>query len=304
MIKKIVLFFKLNSAARKIVIAASLCLIALVYAGAIYGNFGSLLAKSTPLPINLHSAKQANYSQDPAYMQIPPMQLQLVIDAIWDQNPDTQNLSLRLTQVEEIYYAHVPSITPQPATYTPFPITGTPLPEILTQTTTPSLEVSPSATIPGPTDTSIPGGPTYTTSPLPSTITQPPPTYTATQQPPTNTSSPCGSISISNFSTDSKRAIWSITNNSGSTITVSQINLSWPSGNGPLDKIFLGTRKIWDQTAPPTSVIINSDWTGSSRDIESGVIRPIKFTFITQPLNSGYNLSIKFTNGCTANSSN
>lgn len=304
MIKKIVLFFKIYSSARKIAIAVSLCLIALIYAGAIYGNFGTLLAKSTPLPINLHSAKQANYSPDPSYMQIPPMQLQLIIDAIWDQNPDTQNLSLRLTQVEEIYYANVSSITPQLSTNTPFPIADTPLPENLTQTITPSPEVSPSATSQGPTDTSVPGGPTSTSSPLPSTVTQPPPTYTATQPPPTNTASLCGSISISNFSTDPKRAIWSITNNSGSPIAISQINLSWPSENDSLDKIFLGNGKIWDQTAPPTSVTITSGWTGSSRDIGSGATIPIKFTFLVQALNSGYNLSVRFTNGCSASSSN
>ncbi len=314
MIKKIVLFFKINSAARKVVITASLCLIALIYAGAIYGNFVSLLAKSTPFPINLHSAKQANYSQDPAYMQIPPMQLQLVIDAIWDQNPDTQNLSLRLTQVEQIYFSKVASITPQLATLTPSLITGTPLPEILTQTITPPIEVSPSATNPVPTDTSIPGVPTIASSPMPSTVTQPPPTYTATkppppthtstQPPPTNTVSPCSSISVSNFTFAAKRAIWNINNNSASTITISQINLSWPSGNDSLDKIFLGTGKIWDQTATPPSVAITSGWTSSSRDIGNVVIKPIKFTFLAQSLNSGYNLSIRFTNGCTAGSSN
>ena len=312
MIKKIVLFFKIYSAARKIAIAASLCLIALVFVGAIYGNFGSLLAKSTPLPINLHSAKQANYSPDPSYMQIPPMQLQLIFDAIWDQNPDTQNLSLRLTQAGQIYFAKVPSITPQPPTNIPPPATGTPLPEILTQTTTPSLEVSPSSTNPGPTDTGIPGGPTATSSPLPITATQPPPTYTATdpppthtvtQQPPTNTVSPCISISVSNFSNDLKRAIWNINNNSTSAITISQIDLSWPSGNDSLDKIFLGTGKIWDQTAPPPSVVITSGWTGSSRDIGGGSTKTLKFTFLSTTLNSGYNLSIRFTNGCTASSS-
>ena len=304
MINKFALFLKINSTTRKVIIAASLCLIALIFAGAIYGNFGILLAKSTPFPINLHSAKQANYSQDPAYMQIPPMRLQLVIDAIWDQNPDTQKLSMRLTQAEEIYFAGVASITPQPPTNTPSPITGTPLPEILTQTTTPPLEASPSPTDPGPTDTGIPGEPTNTSSPLPSTVTQPPPTYTATQQPPTYTASLCGSISISNFSTDPKRAIWSITNNSGSPIAISQINLSWPSENDSLDKIFLGNGKIWDQTAPPTSVTITSGWTGSSRDIGSGATIPIKFTFLVQALNSGYNLSVRFTNGCSASSSN
>jgi len=279
MIKKIALFFKINSAARKVVIAASLFLIALVYAGAIYGNFGSLLAKSTPLPINLHSVNQANYSQDPAYMQIPPMRLQLVIDAIWDQNPDTQNLSLRLTRVEEIYYANVASITPQPPTSTPYQITDPPLPEILTQTATPSLEVSPSPTNQGPT-------------------------YTFTPPPPTSTLSPCGSISISNFSIDQKRAGWSINNNSASTITISQINLSWPAGNDSLDKVFFGSGKIWDQTAPPTSVIITSGWTGSSRDIGNGASSTIKFTFLSQALNPGYNISIGFSNGCTVSRSN
>ena len=314
MINKFVLFLKINSAFRKVVIAVSLCLIASVFVAAIFGNFGSLLAKSTPLPINLHSAKQANYSQDPAYMQIPPMQLQLIIDAIWDQNPDTQNLSLRLTQAEQIYFADVPSITPQPPTNIPPPVTGTPRPEILTQTTTPSLEVSPSSTNPVPTDTGVPGGPTATSSPIPNTATQPPPAYTATQSPPTYTAtqkqptntvvSPCGSISVSNFSNELKRATWSIINNSTSAITISQITLSWPAGNDSLDKIFLGTGKIWDQTAPPPSVVITSGWTGSSRNIGGGSTKPLKFTFLSTALNSGYNLSIRFTNGCTANSSN
>lgn len=81
------------------------------------------MAKSTHLPINLHSAKQANYSQDPAFMQIPPMQLQLVIDAIWDQNPDVQNLSMRLTQVNQNFIAGVTSITPQPPNITSSPMT-------------------------------------------------------------------------------------------------------------------------------------------------------------------------------------
>ncbi len=313
MFKKVALFLKINSTFRRVVIAVSLCLIALVFAGAIYGNFGTLLAKTTPLPINLHSAKQANYSQDPSYMQIPPMQLQLIIDAIWDQNPDTQNLSLRLTQAGQIYFADVPSITPQPPTNIPPPVTGTPLPEILTQTTTPSLEVSPSSTNPGPTDTGVPSGPTATSPPIPNTATQPPPTYTATQpppthtvtqQPPTNTVSPCTSISVSNFSNELKRATWTIINNSTSAITISQITLSWPSGNDSLDKIFLGTGKIWDQTAPPPSVVITSGWTGSSRDIAGGSSKPLKFTFLSTAQNSGYSLSVIFTNGCTAISSN
>ena len=305
MIKKFFLYLKINSAIRKAVIAASLCLIAIIFLNAIFGNFGSLLAKSPPLPVNLHSAKQANYSQDPAYMQIPPMQLQLIVDSIWDQNPDTQNLSLRLTQAEQIYFANVASITPQLPTNTLSPITGTPLPDILTQTTTPSLDVSPSLTDPGPTYTSTPLGPTATSSPSPSTVTQPPPTYTVTQQPPTNTLvSPCKSITLTNFVTETKRARWSINNNSISMITIEKINLTWPSGNDSLDKIFFGSSKIWDHTAPPPSVLITSDWTGGSRNIGNSSTRELIFTFVSPSISSGYNLFITFTNGCIVNKSN
>jgi len=259
-------------------------------------------------------------------MQIPPMQLQLIIDAIWDQNPDTQNLSLRLTQAEQIYFADVPSITPQPPTNIPPPVTGTPLPVQSTtgtplpeQTTTPSLDVSPSPTNSGPTYTVVPGGPTATNPLIPDTATQPPlthtatqspPTPTSTQQPPTHTAQPtntavstCGSILVNNFSANSKKATWNIINNSPSAITISQISMSWPSGNDSLDKIFLGTGKIWDLTAPPPSVVITSGWTGSSRDIGGSSTKPLKFTFFSTALNSGYNLSIRFTNGCIAKSS-
>lgn len=320
MIKKFVLFLKINSTTRKVVIVASLCLIALIFVGAIYGNFDSLMAKSTPLPINLHSAKQANYSQDPAFMQIPPMQLQLVIDAIWDQNPDVQNLSMRLTQVDQNYFAGVASITTQPPTITSSPMTDTPLPDSLTRTFTPSVEVSLTSTISGPTstslpptDTTIPGGPTNTSSPLTNTFTpsipthtntHPPPTPTFTQPPPTNTTSPCGLISLSNFITETKRAKWSINNNSATTLTVTKIKLTWPSENDALNKIFLGSAKIWDQTAPPPSISITSDWIGGSRTIGSSATKQITFTFFSQSISSGYNLTVWFDNDCSINKSN
>jgi hypothetical protein len=323
MIKKFVLFLKINSTTRKVVIISSLCLIALIFVGAIYGNFGSLLAKSTPLPINLHSAKQANYSQDPAFMQIPPMQLQLVIDVLWDQNPDAQNLSMRLTQVNQNFFAGVASITPQPPTITSSPMTDTPLPDNLTQTFTPSAEVSPTSTSSGPTstsfsptDTTIPGGPTNTSSPLISTSTpppptptqtntHPPPTHTFTQPPPINTTtSPCGSISLSNFITETKRAKWSINNNAATTITVTKINLTWPAENDALDKIFLGSAKIWDQAAPPPSISITSGWTGGSRTIGSSATKELTFTFISQSISSGYNVTVWFDNGCSLSRSN
>ena len=318
MIKRFVIFLKKSSTARTVLIGLSLCLIVAILILAIYQNFGSLLVKSTPLPVNLHSSKQANYSLDPGYMQIQPMELQLVIDAIWDQNPNIQDLPIRLTQVSQNFIESVASITPQPPTSTESFLTDTPLPDNLLQTTTPALENTGTSltgelteTSLPPTDTGIPGIPTVTGSPststaipqLPtSTNTSPPPTNTS--PPPTNTSSPCGSISIGNFYTETKRANWSVNNNSAATISISQINLSWPAGNDSLDKIFLGSSKIWDQTAPPPSVVISSGWTGGSRIIGSSANQELIFTFISQSMSSGYNLTVWFTNGCSINKAN
>jgi len=300
----------------------------------------SSIAKSTPLPVNLHSSKQANYSRDPAYMQIQPMELQLVIDAIWDQNPNIQDLSIRLTQVNQNFFESVASITPQPPTSIVSQGTNTPVPENFTQTNTPvsnptdppaitstlAITASPTSTTQEPTETSglptntnIPGAPTNTQSPpthtLESTNTDAPPTHTVeptnttvppsnTPVPPSITPNPCGSISISGFYTETKRATWSINNNSVATISISKINLSWPAGNDSLDKIFLGSAKIWDQNAPPPSVVITSGWTGGSRTIGSSASKELKFTFISQSISSGYNLKVWFTNGCSVNKSN
>jgi len=335
MIKRFVLILKKNSIARMLLIGLGLCLIVAIFIFAIYQNFGLLLAKSTPLPVNLHSSKQANYSQDPVYMQIQPMELQLVIDAIWDQNPNAQELSVRLTAVNENFIEKVSSITPQPPTDTISTTTDTSNPADPATTSTLAITASPTLTTPEPTKTSgpptntnIPGAPTNTqsppthtpeptnTSPPPTHTVEPtntslPPTYTLeptntaapsnTPVPPSFTPNPCGSISISGFYTETKRARWSINNSSVATISISQINLSWPAGNDSLDKIFLGSAKIWDQNAPPPSVVITSGWTGGSRTIGSNASKELKFTFISQSISSGYNLTVEFTNECSVN---
>jgi hypothetical protein len=105
------MFSKLNSYLKKsrwlrgALIILGVFLLGGYFIWGIFGNFGFLLKKGTPFPINLHSATQANYQVDPDYMQIPAMDIQLVIDAIWDQNQNVQDLSLQLTQVNENFIA-------------------------------------------------------------------------------------------------------------------------------------------------------------------------------------------------------
>lgn len=322
MLNKYSLFLKKNRDARVILIAVSLILLALVFVWAIYSNFGSLLAKSTPFPVQMHSVKQADYSKDPAFMQIAPVELQLAIDAIWDDNPDAQSLTQRMTQANDNFFSDVASVTPQAATNIPSSIPDEPTTTASGVSPTDSTPFSATSTIPGPTGTvlsptktNIPGMPTNTESPVTpsSTPSQPSPTFTFTpppantftQPPPTNTTSPsCGSLSLTNFSTDTKKVTININNGSPTMISISQISLNWPAGNDSLDKIFLGTSKIWDQTAPPTSIVINSGWTGTARNIGSNSTSPLKFTFLSQVASSGYSIQVRSTNDCLVKFSN
>lgn len=151
----------------------------------IFRNFGYLLTKSTPFPVNLHSATQADYQIDPAYMQIPPMDLQLVIDVIWDQNQSAQELALQLTQVNENFLARVSTVTPQPTqTQTISTQVNTPTATAMGETEQSPLStssVTPTPLLASATATSI--APTHTSAPP--TNTPPGPTYTS--PPPTNT---------------------------------------------------------------------------------------------------------------------
>ena len=110
--------------------------------------------------------------------------------------------------------------------------------------------------------------------------------------------------SIRNFETSKKQVDWMVRNDSSFSITITQVNLSWLAGNDSLDKIFLGSAKIWDQTASPPSVAITTGWTGGSRTIGSSANQELRFTFISQSISSGYNLKVWFTNGCSINKSN
>jgi len=310
MLKKMYPPQKQNRSAHLVLIAGFLLILGGIFVWGIYQNFGQLLARSTPLPVDLNSSNQANYSTDPDYFQIQPMSIDLIVDAIWDLNPNAGNLAVQLTQVNEIYYAVVPSITPMQIalnpdqTMLPEPsvIFSTPEPaengEVIPDITGTSPAVS-SATpggLPLPTSTAVVLKPTNT----PSKMVQVP---TNTLSPSTNTVSPCSQLSLSGFTTASKRVSWTITNGSGTAITVSRINLNWPENNGSIDKIFLGTSKIWDGTAPPPSVVINSGWVGS-RTIGPFSPSQIIFAFGDQSAGSGYSLTINFSNGCSLNKSN
>jgi len=274
----------------------------------IFSNFGFLLARSTPFPINMHSSVQANYQKDPDYMQIPPMDIQLVVDAVWDQNLNSQNLSLRLTQVNDNFLASVASVTPRPTAtvtavsdFTPKITQGGPTATIdLTPSSTPTetpigFIASPTSTGAAVTPTIMDHSPTET-EPVPTDTTIPP---TNTPLPPTNTVSPCAQLSLSSYSTSVKKVAWLVVNNSPNAVYLERLSLSWPLPNDDLTKIFFGQSKIWEGTASPPSITINP----SAQVLPGNSSKKIEFFFVSQTASSGYNLTLNLS-GCVLSTSN
>jgi hypothetical protein len=95
-----------------------------------------------------------------------------------------------------------------------------------------------------------------------------------------------------------------ITNNSGATITIAAIDLSWLASNNALHYISVGSPVIWMGEEPPPSAHIDSNWIGgqSARDVDSSA--ELEVFFGTNAAASGYNLLITFDNGCQASAGN
>jgi hypothetical protein len=124
------------------------------------------------------------------------------------------------------------------------------------------------------------------------------PTITATP-----TQDVCPLIDIVGFSSTSNIAEWEITNDSGATIRIEVIDLSWPASNDALFNIFVDGTVVWASvdTTPPTHI---NSWVGgqSAREVDSSAA--LEAFFGTTAAGSGYNLSVTFNNGCQASAGN
>jgi len=246
------------SRSQTLLTVVSLTLLGLIMVWGVIRNFDDLLTRITPLPVSLHSSTQANYSQDPVFLQIPPMNIELVIEAIRDDSSEPEILAPRLTEVNNNFFSPIASVTPrsttndspddatepepatlEPASPTPIPTSTTEVPLESSTPLSPSKTTSPEGTMdltataspdgtsPTPaTDTTITQTATNTPVPPTATDTQVPPTATDTPVPPTATSSPCSSLSLSFGSASQKKTSWRIQNGSPGVITVSQITFS------------------------------------------------------------------------------
>jgi serine/threonine protein kinase len=213
----------------------------------------------------------------------------------------TDELPLVATSLAETVIAQLTATHAVTHTPTSSPTAPTPSGTLAGSSETPAS----SATATAPLSPSATSTPTSTATPTRTTVPTATPSRTATQLP-TNTSSPtvdiCALISVGGFSANGSTARWTITNNSGGTITLDTMNLAWPPSNDAMFNVFLKGGMIWSgaSTSPPTNI---SSWSGGSgaRQVDTSANLEVFFGVAGS---SGYSLNLTFSNGCQAATGN
>lgn len=102
-----------------------------------------------------------------------------------------------------------------------------------------------------------------------------------------------------------KQVSWKITNNGAEPQDISSIYLAWPSVNKKEMKVMLDGVEIYSPDLVPPSATINSGWKGTvaARTIGPGKTATLTFEFESNACTdqSGYNIDVQFSSGCSAN---
>ena len=130
------------------------------------------------------------------------------------------------------------------------------------------------------------------------------PVSTATPTPsntptPSSTPSPtpdvCSMISLNSFNPSSTTVRWKIDNSTGGNVTLTQIELNWPTANGNLNSIQFEGSTIWTGSDAPPSITV-----GTSQSVGSGVPdEEVKFIYGVDAQSTGYVLVLTFNSTCT-----
>jgi hypothetical protein len=108
----------------------------------------------------------------------------------------------------------------------------------------------------------------------------------------------CAQIDISNFDANDEDVEWSISNDTGGSISIDAFYFDWPGSNDELIRVRLSGSEIWDggDESPPTNI---TSGLGGNRIIASGQSKTIEFRFDEDAASSGYDLEIAFDIGCS-----
>lgn len=109
----------------------------------------------------------------------------------------------------------------------------------------------------------------------------------------------CIQVAAAGFSTSGSTARWDLSN-SGSSLQLSALSVTWPGGNGNLESISVNGTAIWSgyEVSP---AIITSGWLGDPTANSFGAgTTELTLTFSGPSIGStGYGLILQFTSGCT-----
>lgn len=132
--------------------------------------------------------------------------------------------------------------------------------------------------------------PSVTQTPAPTNTPGPSPTNTV----PPPTEDVCVKLSLSNFQTQGTKILWSVNNQSGSSVGINSVNITWPAYNQRIKSIKIGSQTVWDEgsDSSPTGT------GGGGTSVGAGSSKTITFTFKKSVTSSGYILKVSTTPGC------
>jgi hypothetical protein len=100
-----------------------------------------------------------------------------------------------------------------------------------------------------------------------------------------------------------RQVAWNLTNATGNPLTISKITVgAWPQADGLLTQVRLAEMKISDANVPwPGPAVITSFLGGvARRTIGTGEAKQLELDFRNVPVAGTYEITVQFTNGCSA----
>ncbi len=185
-----------------------------------------------------------------------------------------------------------PVLPTEPSTRSAGELEGTPSPGAPGHETSPPTDNVPSESG---TETPLANSTVQTSTPA-TQITTPGHTLT----PPADI---CAQLDLRFLSATSNIAAWRLQNDSGTTLTISRIELDWPKSNDAIFNAFLNGKVIWSDVEL-TSPTIMTTWIGNIEDRSVDRLSRVEFFFGTLAEDGGYDLHLWFENGCEVSAVN
>jgi hypothetical protein len=147
------------------------------------------------------------------------------------------------------------------------------------------------------------GSPTPATpTPLESGSTPGMPTQTPSITP-TPPADVCSRLNLSFLNATSNVATWRLDNGSSIPLTLAHLQIAWPNENDAIFNAFLDGKVIWsgEDLSSPTTI---DQWMGEPDDRVVTDASRLEFYFGIMAATSGYDLTLRFGNGCEVSASN